>query len=119
RLRLQSVPQLAVFACLPEAPMDSAGGTKAKMGVIGVGLMGRPMALNLVKAGHSVTVWDRTASRAGELGGAGATAAEAPRDVAAASDVLITMVSDPAALEEVLWGADGNKVGAAFPALKP
>jgi len=99
--------------------MDSAGGSKARIGVIGLGLMGRPMALNLVKAGHAVTVWNRTASRADELVGAGATLAKSPREVAAASDVLITMVSDPPALEEVLWGADGNKDAAALPALKP
>jgi 3-hydroxyisobutyrate dehydrogenase len=99
--------------------MDSAGNSKAKIGVIGLGLMGRPMAMNLVKAGHAVTVWNRTASRADELVSAGATLAKSPRDAAAAADVLITMVSDPPALEEVLWGADGNKDAAAFAALKP
>jgi len=99
--------------------MDSATNSKAKIGVIGLGLMGRPMAMNLVKAGHSVTVWNRTASRADELVNAGATLAQSPREVAAAADVLITMVSDPSALEEVLWGTDGNKDAAAFPALKP
>jgi len=99
--------------------MDSATNSKAKIGVIGLGLMGRPMAMNLVKAGHSVTVWNRTASRADELVNAGATLAQSPREVAAAADVLITMVSDPPALEEVLWGTDGNKDAAAFPALKP
>ncbi len=98
--------------------MDSAGNLKAKIGVIGLGLMGRPMAMNLVKAGHAVTVWNRTPSRADELVNAGATLAKSPRDAAAAADVLITMVSDPPALEEVLWGADGNKDAAAFPALK-
>jgi len=99
--------------------MDSATNSKARIGVIGLGLMGRPMAMNLVKAGHSVTVWNRTASRADELVNAGATLAQSPREVAAAADVLITMVSDPPALEEVLWGTDGNKDAAAFPALKP
>jgi 3-hydroxyisobutyrate dehydrogenase len=99
--------------------MDSASSSKAKIGVIGLGLMGQPMAMNLVKAGHSVTVWNRTASRANELVNAGATLARSPREVAAAADVLITMVSDPPALEEVLWGADGNKDAAAFAALKP
>lgn len=98
--------------------MDSAGNLKAKIGVIGLGLMGRPMAMNLVKAGHAVTVWNRTPSRADELVNAGATLAKSPWDAAAAADVLITMVSDPPALEEVLWGADGNKDAAAFPALK-
>jgi 3-hydroxyisobutyrate dehydrogenase-like beta-hydroxyacid dehydrogenase len=89
--------------------MDAA---KAKIGVIGLGLMGRPMALNLVKAGHEVTVWNRTASRADEVVAAGGKLAKSPKDVAAASDVLLTMVSDPPALEEVLWGAGGKGSGA-------
>ena len=49
----------------------------------------------------------------------GATLGKSPREVAAAADVLITMVSDPPALEQVLWGADGDKGAAAFHALKP
>jgi 3-hydroxyisobutyrate dehydrogenase-like beta-hydroxyacid dehydrogenase len=97
--------------------MDSATGSKAKIGVIGLGLMGRPMAMNVLKAGHPVTVWNRTPSRADELVAAGATLAKSPRDAAAAADVLITMVSDPPALEQVLWGADG-KEGGALAALK-
>jgi 3-hydroxyisobutyrate dehydrogenase-like beta-hydroxyacid dehydrogenase len=98
--------------------MDSAGSSKAKIGVIGLGLMGRPMAMNLLKAGHPLTVWNRTASRADELVAAGATLAKSPRDTAAAADVLITMVSDPPALEGVLWGTDGDKSGGALGALK-
>jgi len=75
-----------------------------KIGFIGLGLMGRPMALNLLKAGHTVTVWNRTSSRTQELGSAGATVAKTPREVAAASEILMTIVSDPPALESVLWG---------------
>jgi 3-hydroxyisobutyrate dehydrogenase-like beta-hydroxyacid dehydrogenase len=98
--------------------MDSAAGAKARIGVIGLGLMGRPMAMNLLKAGHSVTVWNRTASRADELVAAGATLAKSPADVGAAADVLITMVSDPPALEEVLWGGESGSGGGALAALK-
>jgi 3-hydroxyisobutyrate dehydrogenase-like beta-hydroxyacid dehydrogenase len=65
------------------------------------------MAANLLKAGHSVTVWNRTASRAEELLKAGAKLAKSPREVAEASEVLITIVSDPPALESVLWGEGG------------
>ena len=83
-----------------------------KIGFIGLGLMGRPMAMNLLKAGHSLTVWNRTASRAQELVAAGATLAKSPREAAAASDILFTIVSDPPALEEVLWGHQGNNDGA-------
>ena len=80
---------------------------KAIIGFIGLGLMGRPMSLNLVKAGYSVSVWNRTASRADELLAAGAKLAKSPQDAAAASDFLISIVSDPPALEEILWGAHG------------
>jgi 2-hydroxy-3-oxopropionate reductase len=83
-----------------------------KIGFIGLGLMGRPMAMNLLKAGHSLTVWNRTSSRARELVAAGATLAKSPREAAAASDILFTIVSDPPALEEVLWGHPGNNDGA-------
>src|ERR1700730_1704364 len=74
--------------------------------------MGRPMGMNLVKAGYPLTVWNRTASRASELVAAGATLANSPKEVAAGSDVLITMVSDPPALEGVLWGTGGQDTGA-------
>jgi 3-hydroxyisobutyrate dehydrogenase-like beta-hydroxyacid dehydrogenase len=69
--------------------------------------MGGPMASNLVKAGFPVTVWNRTASKAESLVKQGAKLAANPRAAALQSDVLITIVSDPAALEEVLWGANG------------
>ncbi len=90
----------------------STGGVSRKIGLIGLGLMGRPMGMNLLKAGHSLTVWNRTASRADELVAAGAVLAKTPREVAAASDVLLTIVSDPPALETVLWGQDGKNEGA-------
>ncbi len=89
-----------------------------KIGFIGLGLMGRPMSLNLLKAGHSVTVWNRTASRASEVVAAGATLAKTPREVAAASEILFTIVSDPPALEEILWGHEGKEDGA-LGGLKP
>jgi 3-hydroxyisobutyrate dehydrogenase-like beta-hydroxyacid dehydrogenase len=74
--------------------------------------MGRPMALNLLKAGHCLTVWNRTAARAQELVTAGAVLAKSPREAAEASDILITIVSDPPALESVLWGHEGQNDGA-------
>jgi 3-hydroxyisobutyrate dehydrogenase-like beta-hydroxyacid dehydrogenase len=69
--------------------------------------MGRPMGMNLVKAGHAVTVWNRTASRADELVAAGAKLAKSPQEAAAGAEFILSMVSDPPALEEVLWGANG------------
>jgi 3-hydroxyisobutyrate dehydrogenase-like beta-hydroxyacid dehydrogenase len=70
------------------------------------------MSMNLLKAGHSVTVWNRTASRASELVAAGAKLAKSPREVAEASEILFTIVSDPPALEEILWGHEGQNDGA-------
>jgi len=90
----------------------STSAVPRKIGFIGLGLMGRPMALNLVKAGHRLTVWNRTPERAQELVTAGAVLAKSPREVAAASDVLMTIVSDPPALESVLWGHEGQNDGA-------
>ena len=84
---------------------------KPSVGFIGLGLMGRPMAANLLKAGYELTVWNRTASRADALVAAGAKRAATPREAAAASEVLITIVSDPPALEAVLWGDDGALEG--------
>jgi 3-hydroxyisobutyrate dehydrogenase-like beta-hydroxyacid dehydrogenase len=80
---------------------------KPAVGLIGLGLMGRPMAANLLKKGFEVTVWNRTASRAESLASQGARVAVTPRAVAAAADVLITIVSDPPAVEQVLWGDEG------------
>ncbi len=90
----------------------SNGSASRKIGFIGLGLMGRPMSLNLLKAGHSVTVWNRTASRASDLVAAGAKLAKTPREAAAASEILFTIVSDPPALQEILWGHEGQQDGA-------
>ena len=86
--------------------------TPRRIGLIGLGLMGRPMGMNLLKAGHKLTVWNRTASRAQELVVAGARLAKTPREAAAEAEILLTMVSDPPALEEVLWGHEGKNDGA-------
>jgi len=92
-----------------------------RVSFIGLGLMGRPMGHNLLKAGFPLVVWNRTASRADSLVAAGARLAASPKEAAAAADILITIVSDPPALEEVLWGSGSNsddKSGGAFAALK-
>jgi 3-hydroxyisobutyrate dehydrogenase-like beta-hydroxyacid dehydrogenase len=97
-------------------------GPGSKVGLIGLGLMGRPMGLNLLKAGYSLTVWNRTASRAQSLVAAGAQLGNSPQEVAASSALLITIVSDPPALESVLWGgsSSGSSQGAgALGALRP
>jgi 3-hydroxyisobutyrate dehydrogenase-like beta-hydroxyacid dehydrogenase len=76
------------------------------IGFIGLGKMGRGMAQNLIQTGHSVTVWNRTASRAGDLQKLGAHGAASPAD-AARTGIVITMLADDAALESVVFGENG------------
>lgn len=88
------------------------------LGLIGLGLMGKPMGRNLLKAGFPLVVWNRTKSKADDLVREGAKLAAGPKELAAQVDVLITIVSDPAANEDVLFGAsgalDGLKRGSLF-----
>jgi 2-hydroxy-3-oxopropionate reductase len=78
-----------------------------RIGFIGLGIMGRPMAGHLVDAGYAVTVWNRTPSKMAALVERGAAAAESPRDVASRSDITITMVSDTPDALEVILGPQG------------
>src|ERR1700758_350372 len=84
---------------------------KPTVGFIGLGLMGKPMAGNLLKAGFPLFIWNRTKDRADELVREGAKFGANPRETAAQVDVLITIVSDPPAVEGILWGADGALAG--------
>src|SRR5437867_7941259 len=77
------------------------------IGFIGLGLMGQPMAMNLVKAGHPVKAFNRTRQKAEPLARAGAVIAESPAEAARDTDIVFTIVSDTAALEEVALGKDG------------
>lgn len=77
------------------------------VGYVGLGVMGSPMALNLLKAGHPLTVYNRTAERAVPLAEAGASVAVSPQAVAAASGIIFVNVSDDAAVESVLFGPAG------------
>jgi 3-hydroxyisobutyrate dehydrogenase-like beta-hydroxyacid dehydrogenase len=85
---------------------------KPTVGFIGLGLMGKPMAQNVLRAGFPLVLWNRTRSKADDLVRVGAKLADNLREVAAQSDILITIVSDPPALEEVLFGSSGAKTGA-------
>jgi 3-hydroxyisobutyrate dehydrogenase-like beta-hydroxyacid dehydrogenase len=84
---------------------------KPTVGLIGLGLMGKPMGHNLLKAGFPLVVWNRSAAKADDLVRAGAKLGANPCEVAAQADVLFTIVSDPPALEEVLSGANGVLAG--------
>ncbi len=76
-----------------------------KIGFVGLGAMGSGMARNLIKAGHKVTVYNRTRSRADELKTDGATVAETAGQAAAGAEAVFTMLADDHALEEVTFGA--------------
>lgn len=88
-----------------------------RIGFIGLGIMGRGMARNLLKAGFSLRVWNRTASRMQPLVDEGAEAGESPADVARHSELIITCVSDTPDVEKVILGEDGVIHGAKAGAL--
>ena len=85
---------------------------KESIGFIGLGIMGRGMVRNLLKAGFAVRVWNRTARRMEPLVEAGATAGSSPADVAAQSDVIITCVSDTPDVRDVILGENSVIEGA-------
>jgi 2-hydroxy-3-oxopropionate reductase len=78
-----------------------------KIGFIGLGIMGKPMARNLIKAGHQLVVSAHNAEAAQELAGAGAGTAETPRDIAAQVDLVITMLPNSPEVSAVALGPDG------------
>ncbi len=82
------------------------------IGFIGLGIMGRPMAHNLLQAGFSLVVQNRHQAVTDEFLAVGARAATRPRDIAASCDVVITMLPGPAQVEEVLLGSGGVIEGA-------
>ena len=84
-----------------------------RVGFVGLGTMGGAMAANVARAGFSVTAWNRTPGRATELGDLGVSLADSPRAVAAASNVVVSIVSDTPDVEAVLFGPDGVAEGAA------
>lgn len=77
-----------------------------EIGLIGLGNMGAPMARNLLKAGHSLTVWNRTREKAEALGPDGAKVADTPADCCDAP-VVITMLSEDSTVEPATFGPDG------------
>ena len=78
-----------------------------KVAFIGLGIMGQPMALNLVKAGHPVTVFNRDRAKTKSLEQAGARVAESPAEAACEAEIIWSIVSDTAAMEEVVMGKGG------------
>jgi 2-hydroxy-3-oxopropionate reductase len=83
-----------------------------RIGFIGLGIMGRPMAGHLIGAGYAVTIWNRTRSKMAPLIERGAAAANFPQDVASRSDITITMVADTPDVLAVILGPEGVIHGA-------
>ena len=79
----------------------------AKIGFLGLGEMGTPMARRLLQAGHELLVWNRSAERTAPLAQEGAAVASSPARAAAGRDFVITMLATPDALEQVLFGTAG------------
>ncbi|HEX4898795.1 MAG TPA: NAD(P)-binding domain-containing protein, partial [Candidatus Limnocylindrales bacterium] len=83
-----------------------------RVGFVGLGTMGGAMAANVARAGFEVSAWNRTPGRAPELSELGVRLAASPAEVAAASEVVITIVSDTPDVEAVLFGEAGVAAGA-------
>jgi 3-hydroxyisobutyrate dehydrogenase len=83
-----------------------------KLGFIGIGLMGRPMTLRLLAAGHPVTVWNRSSEKLAPVVAQGARAAASAAEVAREAEIVMMCVTDQRAAEEVLFGPEGLAEGA-------
>ena len=84
-----------------------------KLGYVGIGLMGKPMVLRLLAAGHEVTVWNRSRDKLAPVLAQGAKAAASPAEVARAADMIMMCVTDQNAAEAVLFGKNGISQGGA------
>jgi len=88
-------------------PGAADGQQVEKLGYLGLGMMGSPMTRRLVKAGHDVTVWNRSAGKVAGAIEAGAKAAAQPRDVADTASIVFMCLTDAAAVDEVVFGPKG------------
>jgi 2-hydroxy-3-oxopropionate reductase len=84
----------------------------SKIGFVGLGIMGKPMAKNLLKASHSLVVYDIMPAGMDEVVAAGADKGSSPKDVASRSDLVITMVPDGPEVEQAVLGSNGVLEGA-------
>src|SRR6476620_6963141 len=84
---------------------------RTRIGWIGTGVMGRSMCGHLLRAGYKVTLFTRTKEKAAELMNSGAASAASPREAAAASDVVISIVGFPRDVSEVMIGETGALAG--------
>ncbi|MGD8228314.1 MAG: NAD(P)-dependent oxidoreductase [Desulfobacteraceae bacterium] len=91
---------------LPETHREG-GDMSMRVAFIGMGIMGQPMSLNVLKAGHELTVYNRSVEKTGPLEEAGARVASSPKGAAEGADVIILMLTGPEAIETILEGSDG------------
>jgi len=92
--------------------MATAPTSALRVGFVGLGIMGRPMARNALKAGFPATVTNRTLDKAEPLRSEGAVVVRTPREVAQRSDIVVTMVTNAPDVEAVTFGPDGIAEGA-------
>ncbi|KAL5228750.1 hypothetical protein ABZP36_017015 [Zizania latifolia] len=104
---------LSCYASSSPPPPSSGEGFSGKVGFLGLGIMGAPMASNLIKAGCDVTVWNRTKSKCDPLLSLGAKYESSPSNVASSCDVTFAMLADPESAIEVACGANGAAEGMA------
>jgi 3-hydroxyisobutyrate dehydrogenase-like beta-hydroxyacid dehydrogenase len=95
------------------------GGKNVRIGFLGLGQMGMAMARRLLATRYELTVWNRTREKTEALAKEGARAAATPAEVARTSDIVMTMLFDDAAHQEVLFGPDGLPVNGLLGALRP
>src|SRR5205807_6652925 len=86
-------------------------GADMKVGVAGLGMMGAAIAQRLIEVGHTVTVWNRSADKLKPVVAAGATAAATPTALAGGCEVIITILTDAAAIDAVYAGPEGLLAG--------
>jgi len=84
----------------------------ARVGFIGLGIMGKPMASNLIRKGYALTVFNRSKKPVDELASIGASAADSPKEVAVKSDIILDIVTDAPDVEQILFGQGGVVEGA-------
>ena len=84
-----------------------------KLGIIGIGLMGRPMTLRLIEAGYQVAVWNRSKDKLAPVVAKGAIAKVSPAEVASFADIVMMCVTDQHSVKDVLFGAGGVAEAAA------
>ncbi|KAL0554241.1 hypothetical protein IC582_008158 [Cucumis melo] len=94
-----------------QASKNSSGKEELRVGFLGLGIMGTPMAQNLIKSGCDVTVWNRTKSKCDPLINLGAKYQSSPQEVAASCDVTFAMLADPNSALEVACGENGAASG--------